>query len=83
MQGRGRGGEVVQRKRVKRRQRRKKYQEEKTNGWWVSQENEGVEGKGRKQRQAEMTAAELWVSTVFRYSVSSQTTFSLSCGANS
>lgn len=30
------------------------------NGWWVRQEKEGVEGKGRKQRQAEMGAAELW-----------------------
>lgn len=60
MQGRGRGGEVVQRKRVRRRNRRKKYQEEKMNGWWVSQENEGVEVKGRKQRRAEMRAAELW-----------------------
>lgn len=54
MQGRGRGGEVVQRKRVKRMHRRKKYQEEKMNGWWVSQENEEVEGKRRKQRQAEL-----------------------------
>lgn len=27
----------------------KKYQSEKMNGWWISQENEGVEGQGRKQ----------------------------------
>lgn len=30
------------------------------NGWWVNLEHEGVEGKARKQRQAEMRAGELW-----------------------
>lgn len=50
---------MVQRKRVKRRHRRKPPPS-RENGWWVNQENEGAEGKARKQRQAEMRAGELW-----------------------